>query len=130
MEDAAPLPASGMITWIASNKGICWTIFWFGWFFISPETIIPGSIAVGVGLVIYKERAVNLVTICAAYLGILAYLALGHNLAAIPENVRLWMGMGGIVALVILGKRFPMFGLFLIIMITSAFSRGGRCRRW
>ena len=61
-----------------ANKWLRWTVFWFGWFWISPTTIIPGAIAVGVGNVFYKERAVNLVTICAAYLGILGYLMLGH----------------------------------------------------
>ena len=35
--------------WIRSNKGISWGIFWVGWFFISPATIIPGAVAVGVG---------------------------------------------------------------------------------
>jgi hypothetical protein len=57
-----------------ANKWLRWTVFWFGWLWISPETIIPGAIAVGVANVVYKERAFNLVTICAAYLGILGYL--------------------------------------------------------
>ena len=61
-------------------------------FWISPKTIIPGAIAVGVGNVFYKERAVNLVTICAAYLGILGYLMLGHIDNDWPEQVRLYMG--------------------------------------
>ena len=47
-----------------ANKWLRWSVFWFGWLWISPETIIPGAIAVGVGNVFYKERAVNLVTIC------------------------------------------------------------------
>ena len=120
-----------VITWIESNKTICWGIFWVGWFFLSPATIIPGAVAVGVGNVIYKERALNLVTICAVYLGILAYLLLGHSMDGWPENVRLYMGFAGICSLIILGKRFPMFGYFLIVMIVSAFSRGsgGRYRR-
>jgi hypothetical protein len=47
-----------------SSKGLRWSVFWFGWLWISPETIVPGAIAVGVGNVFYKERAFNLVTIC------------------------------------------------------------------
>ena len=46
-----------------ANKWLRWTVFWLGWFWISPTTIIPGAIAVGVGNVFYKERALNLVTI-------------------------------------------------------------------
>jgi hypothetical protein len=113
-----------------ANKWLRWSVFWFGWFYISPETIIPGSIAFGVGYVFYKERAVNLVTICAAYLGVCLYPMLGHMITDWPEQIRLWMGFGIIFSLVILGKRFPMFGYFLIIMICSAFSRGGYRRRW
>ena len=41
-----------VMTWIESNKAICWAIFWVGWFFLSPTTIIPGAVAVGVGNVI------------------------------------------------------------------------------
>ena len=122
-----------VMSWIQCNKGISWGIFWVGWFFLSPTTIIPGAVAVGVGNVIYKERALNLVTICAVYLGILAYLLLGHVGADWPENVRLWMGFAAIFALVVLGKRFPMFGYFLIIMICSTLFRGGGGRyrrRW
>ena len=85
-------------------------MFWLGWLWISPETIIPGAIAVGVGNVFYKERAVNLVTICAAYLGILGYLMLGHIGNEWPETVRLYMGMGAIFSLIVLGKRYPRFG--------------------
>ena len=69
-----------------ANKWLRWSVFWFGWLWISPETIIPGAIAVGVGNVFYKERAVNLVTICAAYLGILGYLMLGHIGNEWPET--------------------------------------------
>ena len=82
------------MTWIKSNKAICWGIFWVGWFFLSPTTIIPGAVAVGVGNVIYKERALNLVTICAVYLGMLGYLLLAHAITDWPENVRLYMGFG------------------------------------
>jgi hypothetical protein len=41
-----------------------------------------------------------------------------------------WIIIGTtIFSLIVLGKRFPMFGLFLVIMITSLM-RGGRRRRW
>ena len=112
-----------------ANKWLRWSVFWFGWFWISPETIIPGAIAVGVGNVFYKERAVNLVTICAAYLGILGYLMLGHIGSDWPETVRLYMGMAAIFSLIVLGKRYPKFGYFLIIMIATAFNSAGRGRR-
>jgi hypothetical protein len=125
-----------VMTWIESNKAICWAIFWVGWFFLSPTTIIPGAVAVGVGNVIYKERALNLVTICAVYLGVMGYLLLAHAITDWPENVRLYMGFGGIFSLVVLGKRYPMFGYFLIIMIVSALAAaaaatvaGGECDR-
>ena len=68
-----------MSTGCRPTKASSWGIFWFGWFYISPTTIIPGAIAVGVGNVIYRERALNLVTVCAVYLGVLAYLALGTS---------------------------------------------------
>jgi hypothetical protein len=114
-----------------ANKWLRWSVFWFGWLWISPETIVPGAIAVGVGNVFYKERAVNLVTICAAYLGVLGYLLLGHIGNEWPETVRLYMGLAGIFSLIVLGMHYPMFGLFLLMMISAAFrgGRGGR-RRW
>jgi hypothetical protein len=119
-----------VIDWIKANQAIAWGCLWVGWLLISPTTIIPGAIAVGVANVVYKERALTLVTVCAGYLGVLAYLLLGHMIADWPETVRLYMGLAGVFALVILGKRFPMFGYFLIVMVCSAFSRGGRRRRW
>jgi hypothetical protein len=54
-----------------AHKWLRWTVFWLGWFWISPTTIIPGAIAVGVANVFYKERAVPLV-VC-AYLGVLGF---------------------------------------------------------
>jgi hypothetical protein len=111
------------------NKWLRWTVFWFGWLWISPGTIVPGAIAVGVGNVFYKERAFNLVTISAAYLGILGYLLLGHMTSDWPEQVRLYMGLAAIFAFIVLGRRYPMFGLFLLMMITAAFRGGGRGRR-
>ena len=112
-----------------ASKWLRWSVFWFGWFWISPETIIPGAIAVGVGNVFYKERAFNLVTIAAAYLGILGYLMLGHIGNDLPEQVRLWMGMGAIVAFIVLGRRFPRFGWCMLVMIAAAFNGAGRRRR-
>ena len=45
------------------------------------------------------------------------------------------MGWAAIFSFIVLGKRYPVFGYFLIIMICSAISRGGyypyyRRRRW
>ena len=113
-----------------ANKWLRWSVFWFGWLWISPETIIPGAIAVGVGNVFYKERAFNLVTICAAYLGILGVLATRTYGNEWPEQVRLYMGLAAIFSLIVLGKRYPMFGLFLLMMISAAFRGGRRGRRW
>ena len=115
-----------------ANKWLRWTVFWFGWFWISPETIIPGALAVGVGNVLYKERTVNLVTISAAYLGILGYLMLGHIGNEWPETVRLYMGLIGIFSLIVLGKHYPGFGAFMLMIIVAALNggRGGGRRRW
>jgi hypothetical protein len=118
-----------------SSKVLSWSVFWIGWFWISPGTIIPGAIAFGVGYTFHRERAVNLVTIAAAYLGILGYLLLGHMTNDWPEQVRLWMGMAAIFAFVILGKRYPMCGYILIIIVCAAITRGRyypyyRRRRW
>jgi hypothetical protein len=116
----------------AAHKWLRWGAIWIGWLLISPTTIIPGAIAVGVGNVFYKERAFNLVTISAAYLGILGYLLLGHMVNDWPEQVRLYMGMAGIFSLIVLGIRYPAFGAFMLMMITAALSggRGGGRRRW
>jgi hypothetical protein len=61
---------------------------------------------------------------------IVAYLFTGpRNFGPVPVQLS-WLIIGAtIFSLIVLGKRFPLFGLFLIIMITSAFSRGGRGRR-
>jgi hypothetical protein len=113
-----------------ANKWLRWTVFWLGWFMLSPTTIIPGSIAFGVGYSFYKERAVNLVTICAAYLGICAYLLLGH-MVDWPEQVRLYMGWGMIFSVIVLAIRFPVFGWILLTIIATAGNRGYyRRRRW
>ena len=111
-----------------ANKWLRWSVFWFGWLWISPETIIPGAIAVGVGNVFYKERAFNLVTISAAYLGILGYLMLGHIGNEWPETVRLYMGLAGIFSLIVLAKRYPGFGAFMLMMLAAAMNGAGRRR--
>ena len=118
-----------------ASKWLRWSVFWFGWFWISPETIIPGAIAVGVGNVFYKERAVNIYSIAAAYLGVLGYLLLGHMINDWPEQVRLYMGLAGIFSLVVLGIRYTALGLFLIMVIGTLISGGrggyyGRRRWW
>ena len=126
---AAPSIGAQFVELFTAHKWLRWTVFWFGWLWLSPGTIIPGAIAVGVGNVFYKERALNLVTLSAAYLGILAYLLLGNMITDWPEQVRLYMGVGAIFALIVLGKRYPSFGYFLIIMIATAFNSAGRGRR-
>ena len=40
-----------------SSKVLRWSMFWLGWLMLSPETIVPGAVAVSVGNVFYKERA-------------------------------------------------------------------------
>ena len=112
-----------------SSKVLRWSVFWIGWLWVSPETIIPGAVAVSVGVVFYKERAVNLVTICAAWLGIMAYLILGHMGRVLSEQVRLWMGLAAIFSLVVLGKRYPRFGWCMLVVIAAAFNGAGRRRR-
>ena len=112
-----------------ANKWMRWTAFWLGWLILSPETLPTGSIAVMVGVVFYKERAFNLVTISAAWLGIMAYLILGHIGHEWPENVRLWMGFASIFSLIVLGKHYPWFGWCMLVMIAAAFNGAGRRRR-
>jgi hypothetical protein len=60
---------------------------------------------------------------------IVAYLFNGpRGFGPVPVELA-WLLVGTTVfALFVLGRRFPMFGLFLLIMITSLFSRGRR--RW
>lgn len=127
--------SSPILTWMQSNKWICWGIFWLVWLHFSPETLPAGSIAFMVGYVFYRERTVNLVTICAAYLGISLYLLLGHMINDWPEQVRLYMGWGMIFSIIILATRFPVFGWILLTVIATAFNRGRggyyyRRRRW
>jgi hypothetical protein len=54
---------------------------------------------------------------------------LPRNSGALPASLALLMLGITIYALIILGKRFPWFGYFLIVLISSLLS-GGRRRRW
>jgi hypothetical protein len=132
--DAVRKIGNEFIGLFTAHKWLRWTVFWFAWFWISPTTIIPGAIAVGVGNVFYRERAVNLVTICAAYLGVWLYIALGHMAHYFSNDVLVWMGWAAVFSVVVLAARFPTLRYFLVIMICSAVSRGGyypyRRRRW
>ena len=121
-----------LIALLTANRWLSWGIFWLGWLMISPETLPAGSIAFMVGYVFYRERTVNLATICAAYLGICLYLLLGHISNDWPEQVRLYMGWGMIFSVIVLAIRFPVFGWILLTIIATAGNRGyyrGR-RRW
>jgi hypothetical protein len=123
---------SSVITFIQANKVACWVVFWLVWFLLSPTTFVPGALVGLVTLVILKERGrITVVTASAAWLGFLAYFLLSapKDMGPFPVSVAWFCILTSIFALIVLGKRFPMFGLFLIIMITSAFSRG-RGRRW
>ena len=96
--------------------------------------IITSAVAILVGLVIYKERAINLVTISAVWLGtFMLYILFVNHGQPLPQFL-VWPLLGAtIVALVVLGKRFPMFGLFLIILIADlVLGRRGSYyrRRW
>jgi hypothetical protein len=63
-----------------------------------------------------------------AFLGLYIF-TLPPNIGQLPKSVSLLMVCATIYALVILGKRFPWFGYFLIVLISSLLS-GGRRRRW
>ena len=94
--------------------------------------IITSAVAILVGLVIYKERAVNLVTISAVWLGtFMLYMLFVNHGQPLPQFL-VWPLLGAtIAALVVLGKRFPMFGLFLILLINNLMrGRGYYRRRW
>ena len=78
---------------------------------------------------VLQGTRLNLVTISAAWLGIMAYLILGHIGHEWPENVRLWMGFASIFSLIVLGKHYPWFGWCMLVMIAAAFNGAGRRRR-
>ena len=60
---------------------------------------------------------------------------IGFYLFTGPRNFTVSTEVSGLLvgatifSLIVLGKRFPMFGLFLLMLITSLMS-GGRRRRW
>ena len=60
---------------------------------------------------------------------VVAYLFGGPRNFTVSTEVSFLIVTSTIFALVTLGKRFPMFGLFLLMMITAAFRGGGRGRR-
>jgi hypothetical protein len=85
--------------------------------------VITSAVAILVGLVIYKERAVNLVTISAVWLGFFMLLLISGG-QPLPQFL-VWPMLGAsVAALFVLGKRFPMFGLFLIFLIMNLITRG------
>jgi hypothetical protein len=92
--------------------------------------IITSAVAILVGLVLYKERAINLVTISAVFLGsFLLYLLFVNHGQPLPQFL-VWPLLGAsIAALVVLGKRSPMFGLFLILLVNNLMRGRGYYRR-
>jgi hypothetical protein len=59
-----------------------------------------------------------------------AYLFAGpRGYGPVPIQLSFLLVGTTIFSLIVLGKRFPMFGLFLLMVITSLM-RGGRRRRW
>ena len=94
--------------------------------------VITSTVAILVGLVLYKERAINLVTISAVWLGFLMLLLISGG-PPLPQ-VLVWPMLAvSIAALVILCKRFPMLLFFVIFLIANLVgSRGGSYhrRRW
>jgi hypothetical protein len=115
--------------WIKKNKILCWIMFWGAWFCISAETIIPGAIAFGVGYSYYRERGVNLASIAATWLGVTGFLALAHVGGEWPHQVRLWIGMGSLMSVIVLVLHYPMFG-FLVLSAISRRGYYGYGRRW
>ena len=113
------------------NRWLSWAVFWVGWLLLSPGTLPVGSVAFMVGYVIYRERTINLVTVCATYLGVCLYLLLGHMITDWPQEIRLWIGFGMIFSVIVLGVRYPVLGAFMLMALAAAFNggRGGR-RRW
>jgi hypothetical protein len=92
--------------------------------------VITSTVAILVGLVLYQERAINPVTISAAFLGsFLLYLLFVNHGQPLPQFL-VWPLLGAsIAALFVLGKRFPMFGLFLILLINNLMQGRGYYRR-
>ena len=90
--------------------------------------IITSAVAILVGIVLYKERAINLVTISAVWLGFFMLLLISGG-QPLPQFL-VWPMLGAsIAALFVLGKRFPMFGLFLILLVNNLMRGRGYYRR-
>jgi len=116
--------------WIKANKWLCWIMFWGAWLCIWPQSIVPGAVAFGVGYSYYRERGINLASIAATWLGVTAYLALAHIGVDWPEQVRLWIGMGALMSVIVLCFRYPMFGFLILSAISRRGYYGGYRRRW
>jgi hypothetical protein len=92
--------------------------------------LVTSAVAILVGIVLYKERAINLVTISAAFLGgFLLYLLFVNHGQPLPQFLVWPLLAASFAALVVLGKRFPMFGLFLILLINNLMRGRGYYRR-
>ena len=74
--------------------------------------VITSTVAIAVGYVIYKERAINLVTVSAVYLGFVILLLISGGYGQLLPQVIVWPMLAAcLAAFVVLGKRFPWFGL-------------------
>jgi len=85
--------------------------------------VIVSGVALLVGYVIYKERRISLVTCSALWLGF-AMLILISGGKPLPPGV-VWIGLAvSAAAIGCLCKRFPMFFLFIVCLISGLLSRG------
>ena len=58
---------------------------------------------------------------------IVAYLFGGpRNYGPVPVQISFLLVGATLISLIALGKRYPTFGLFMLMMITAAFRGGGR----
>ena len=93
-----------------------------------------------VGYVVYLERAITLPVIATAWLGFITIWApLGGGFPIKGPGI-VWICLGlSVAAIVVLWRRFPLFGFFMACLITSLMTGGrvwgapyyfGRRRRW
>jgi hypothetical protein len=130
-------PPDPAIQWMLAHKWICWAVFWLLWLHVSPETIIPGSVVFMVGYVYYRERTVNMPSICATYLGFWLFVSLAHMSHYFSDKALIWMGWAMWFSLAVLAARYPMLLWIVCMIIVAAVNRGygygggyyGR-RRW
>jgi hypothetical protein len=62
---------------------------------------------------------------------VVAYMFGGpRNYGPVPVQLAWLLVLMTLFSLLTLGKRFPMFGLFMLMVITSLMRGGGRRRRW